>query len=457
MLVDRNSSVPPEKTRSIWQKARKAIGRAWKSIMHLPSKMIELIGRISKAVSHIFSRAPEKPQSDRPIQAKALPTDPSKTSDDEDEEDLDLTWLFGSEKATPPKKDPLVGMGAVALDESVLVAGLPLDPLSEEQLFSDEYLLIQGVMEPARQLLQGLRKHPEMVDEIDSATRELGGEYETLRQFAEEFEPKSLAKRELVRVMAEIEEQMADLGMSFVLGIQDRFQEIDSKKPATIAEYWSSTQELGVVFEELRPFASRFEVSAPGVHELVQGLISSIEQKKSLLDEAFSDQVQGRLKPNPGIRPLGNCLFESIGHQLGRQKDYMKLRRQAVAYLREYLDEYRDGLRDAMTTPQATGSMARYAHSKKGKWEQELTDKLGRNPDLVDRYLDCMENHALWGGTNEIKALSQVLQRPIMVFTNQDGGLWRLDLVAGQSMLADKKPLMLYYNGTDHYQDLISK
>ena len=163
-------------------------------------------------------------------------------------------------------------------------------------------------------------------------------------------------------------------------------------------------------------------------------------------------------------------MFESVRDQLGNKQGQKFYRQQAVRYMREHIEEFREACMDHMSAPQAQGSIARYAKLVAGKdlkdkslkehlaaWATKLEAKLQREPEAIDFYLDCMENFALWGGTNELIALSEVLKVPILVFTRNDAKTWRFDFMAGQLKYSNKPPLMIYYNGGDHYQDLIPR
>jgi len=58
-----------------------------------------------------------------------------------------------------------------------------------------------------------------------------------------------------------------------------------------------------------------------------------------------------------------------------------------------------------------------------------------------------------------VHALSQKLNVQILIFTRQKGGAWRFDAREGvvdcQNKVQDKKVVLLYYNGVNHYQNLI--
>ncbi len=95
-------------------------------------------------------------------------------------------------------------------------------------------------------------------------------------------------------------------------------------------------------------------------------------------------------------------------------------------------------------------------------WEARLEKELKRKPSLIDLYCDCLTNpkNHMWGGHIELSALSEIMTSPIVVFTSFDySDDWTLNGVYGRQFLDNPKypPLLLYYVGGNHYQNLIPK
>lgn len=475
-------------------KEKMTLGYIWKKIMELPSNFMALIFKISHAVKEAFGgstqtasspmppvtvgkkdndkawsldellygtpEAETKQTAEQPAEAKPAVAKPAKAKPAEKKE-----------MADPLKKGGAIGPGpgisAVAGEVGIIgpeanIAGnmdkveSHVSPIMEDKAQPDVWLEIaNGLVTTAKELL---KTKPDTLDEYNDMTQMLNGEYQMLQVWLLDSEETSKGAQQIVRnTIAEIEQKMTELGEAILLPAEKALQDVEEKEAAELQDYLRFTKELNDVMGPLTLFASRFINAAPGVHLRVQGMIQALEQKKTSLDAEMCAQVKLHFKPNTKIKLVGNCMFESVSNQREKNTDnqghYRKL---AVDYMRAHLDDavvggntYREGITDAMQTDEADSTMRSYA--KRGRKKAKFVKS-------VDLYLNCMEKTTLYGGTNELFALSESLKAPIIVFTqNYDGKTWRYDFIAGESKYSDTPPVLLYYNGVNHYQDLISR
>ena len=273
--------------------------------------------------------------------------------------------------------------------------------------------------------------------------------------------------------MLAIENKMTELGNKILLPAQAALNYVGTNKFVEVQDFLSALDHLGRAMEPLKVYATTFKNSAPNIHSRLQKMIENFGEKATLVEQNLCKQVKLKFKPNPEIPDLGDCMFDSIKEELKSKKKQDYFRKQAVAYIRENKEDIfvQDRVEDAMASTQARSSIVRYAKSQSGlkesstdeqhlnAWKNKLQKKLNlksdQKPSDIDLYCDCMENHSLWGGTNELFALSEKLKVPILVFAPNKLNTWRLDFVTGRPQYNDKPPLLLYYNGVNHYQNLI--
>lgn len=486
------------------EKKHSFFGYIWKKIMEVSAALYALIARIGNAVKSILSPS-EKPQStlikiEATVEQKGnkggpavdvfaktlaegqcsskegqvVPNDEQVVPDKEKEE---ADQAASGDASNLPNKsgfnvesDPFLNMGVLAPDNEVYKPEMIPVPLKE---VNDDF----GIANELTTIVYGLLEQvPDSWHNLEALIQQLNIERGTLELNEHDLKgilPGEAQKLELA--IQAIDKKMVELGNAIYLKAQAAIEELDKRKPENLHDYLVLVHELTDLFGAIQPFAFAFEhVASEGAHLLIQGMITALEMKKHALDAAMCQFAQAKYKPNHGIGLIGNCLFESIGHQLGNQEGQKEYRELAVKYLRANLktmiggefQTFEEGILDAMKTEQGDEGMKLYAESLAEsdseltaiqQWAKRLEEKLGRKVNQFDFYFDCMENHTFWGGSNEILALSEMLKRPILVFTNAGGGEWVFDLMAGTSKYGDKAPILLYFNGINHYQDLISK
>lgn len=370
--------------------------------------------------------------------------------------------------------------------------------------------IAQGLVQSAKKSLkQWDGKRPSSLEGLQFVTRDLEEKYKNLakllyeyaglptgadvkesQKHAEMYPVEKLllkyaglpgAQEEFHQTFQAIQEKMTELGpdvMQQLLPSEKIIQEVEATIPAELQDYHRLTERLEEANVPLRVFVSRFEYIVPSIHERIQGMNKAIYDKKTALDAEMCAQIRMNYRPNPRIPGEGNCQFHSIRDLLGNKEKQQHYRKLAVDYIRQHLDDdfvagfqtYKEAIRTEMRSKHAQQSMTMYMKKLGGKalqnksrsallqaWYEQLEKKLGRVPEEHDFYLDCMENHNLWGDTLTVLALSEQLKMPILILTRVDSRTWRFDSCAGRTKFGDKPPLLLYYNGVNHYQDLIPK
>lgn len=376
--------------------------------------------------------------------------------------------------------------------------GSIVSPIKEDKAQRDEWLDIANDVVSIAKV--NLKTKPKTHAENDHTTKVLDREYKMLKDWLLSNKDTSEGAKLIVRTTIEaIEEKMTELGEAILSSAVEALQDIEAENAAELQDYLRLTNELNDVIEPLTVFASRFENTAPIAHYRVQEMIQALERKKTSLDTEMCAQVKLHFKPNSKIKHVGNCMFESVSNQREKKTENQGLyRKRAVDYIRAHLDDaavygitYRDSIIDAMFRDEALSKLQSRAgrngdlrkavdslieckknieECKKKIRKEGRTDELARElhelelaserlrAPLVNLYLACMEKTTIYGGTNELLALSESLKAPIILFTqNDDGKTWRYDFIAGETKYSDTPPVLLYYNGVNHYQDLISR
>lgn len=256
----------------------------------------------------------------------------------------------------------------------------------------------------------------------------------------------------------ELDKEIFDTVEGIVKPGQNLLQDIEKKKLDTWQEYLIAIEEIENVLTALNVYNSKFE-NLPRAHALVKTTLKNLADKTSALEEEMCAKMKEKYKPNPKIGIKGDCLFESIEDNLKSKKIPKYYRELAADHIRKNAEKFKTGVLDAMATKQGKSRIHAYLQDQKGVkvWKKKMEGKIGKEPTKIDLYCDCLENSNLWGGTNEIFALSMILEVPIIVFTRQNALKWRLDVKEGQSSLKNKAPILLYYNGESHYQNLIPR
>jgi OTU-like cysteine protease len=236
-------------------------------------------------------------------------------------------------------------------------------------------------------------------------------------------------------------------------------KEIEEAAPDELKDYFTLTNRLDQEFASLKKFAGIFEQASHEAHRLVQSMMKAIEDKKTSLDKEMCAKVKKNFKPNPKTPADGSCLFWSIDDQAKTNLGARHYRKVAAEYIRNHPQDFEAGVYDVMNLAgEPKRKFDQYTRIQGGKdaWTKKLQKKLNRPPTEIDFYTDCLQNFPLWGGGNELQALSEELKATILVFTRENAVSWRIDLMAGQSKYPDKI-YKIYYNGSVHYQSLIKQ
>ncbi|MDP1607993.1 MAG: hypothetical protein Q8L98_01620 [Chlamydiales bacterium] len=130
-------------------------------------------------------------------------------------------------------------------------------------------------------------------------------------------------------------------------------------------------------------------------------------------------------------RQAGDCLFANISPQLNEDLSSDQLRRDLVEYMRDHSDVY-SHLPDYKVEP----------HLLKGDGREALSFS------NWDEYLDCMSTPTVWATDIELGALSNMLQAPVVVFT--DG---KNPKVYNRDFLSE--PLFIHHSNSVHFQSCV--
>lgn len=139
------------------------------------------------------------------------------------------------------------------------------------------------------------------------------------------------------------------------------------------------------------------------------------------------ESLELQLKPESleikEIQSDGNCLYRAVAAQIGGGKDYTEIRRLCADVLKENEDEFAPfcELSETVTT--------------------------------FDQYIERVRNSSDWGGHLELRALSQGLKRPIVVYAAA-----KPKVVMGED--SDAASILLsyhlhYYSLGEHYNQVV--
>lgn len=264
---------------------------------------------------------------------------------------------------------------------------------------------------------------------------------------------------DIPEVMKELDKEIFDTAAGIVKPAQDLLKEVQGKKLVTLEDYLNAIELIELELANLTVHASQFE-TLPKAHSLVQITLKTLGNVTRALEEELCDKMMKQFKPNQKIGIEGDCLFEAIEDILKKRKKPKYYRELAADHIRKNAKKFKTGVLDAMASNQGKSRINTYIlneHKDVDSWKKKAEEKLGKEPSKIDLYCDCLENTNLWGGLNELIALSTILEVPILVFTKKNALKWRLDVKEGRSKFKDKTHVLLYYNGDDHYSNLIPK
>jgi hypothetical protein len=133
----------------------------------------------------------------------------------------------------------------------------------------------------------------------------------------------------------------------------------------------------------------------------------------------------------------GNCMFHALSRGLSGAdaRSAAQLRADAVAYMRSHLSDALYPSNNDPTTLQQWIEWAGYPNA--------------------GTYLDALARNGTWGQSLELASLSQVLRRPIGVYTSQ-GSTCRLvaEFQPNEADAKSREALYVLYVGSNHYMAL---
>jgi hypothetical protein len=495
---------------NIWEKIEKYLGRTWKTIHRLPTCLYKTMVLIKNLISEsrIFSscdstsgemskNVKKEKVPDLTFVLKVQKQNEWQSEQQIEENEIDLADLLGdvedqedpieNQPDTPSKpssnldfaKDPLKSLGALTPQAKVQLEDQAPSNIQQIKLENEQGQLelvekeilsnVQDLVENAQILLSQMKEQRAGTLQDDrEKVQKLNDEAEVLELYAKEFEKSSpeahrliqKTLQELEKMIVTVEKRMFNKVRRFYIRpAQTSLRQ--KEKLIKLEDYLKLVERLNEKVEPLKAFQSQFERHLPNGHRLVQKTRAKLEERVTELEREMCDFMKNNYQPNRAIPGDGNCLFWSVGNLLSPKSDQKHYRQLAADYIRSHRPEFDEGIKDVMQySAQAQGVLRAYEKVQGGReaWQKNLTTKLKQEPTDIDFYCDCLENSTLWGGVNELFALSEQLKVPIMVFTLQNNGKdWRYDLKIGQDKFKDTPPVLLYYNGNSHYQSLIPR
>jgi hypothetical protein len=503
----------------LWQGTGQAFGHVWKIIHQLPHQLYQIILTIRDVIARClgFHSHQDSNATTIPI-SPAHTVNPAQTSPDETkeepvemqdkdaanlEEEADLFSalentqdpafsVLAKESPIPLKikdptslilEDPLGSMGAAAPVLNRTIDDLPNEDALKrvrqtKEIELDNEILgeVKQLVQPAQELLKSIANEPpttlqaylNLREQLEDNLISLKGDSST---FIEIEEAHALIQEVLVALQEKInilDEKLCSEARNLTQPGLDLLKKIGNNKQRTLQAYLDLRDQLEDALAPLKDCASTF-IMVEEAHRLIQTTNVKLERKVQILERELCALVKNQYRPNPRVPTDGHCLFWSIKYHLKSQEGFRYYRKLAADFIRNHPQDFEEGVCDTLKSSQPVRDrINQYVGRQGGKveWMAKLEKKLGRKPTTIDRYCDCLENSSLWGGVNELLALlgletgnagdEGAIQMPILLFTAQKDKTWRIDLVKG-TKFKDKKPLLLYYNGINHYQNLISR
>lgn len=257
-------------------------------------------------------------------------------------------------------------------------------------------------------------------------------------------------------------------------------QQISCKTPKDFIEMRKFLQNLHNELSEIRGYFLSHEniLSSEELHILLHSSSNLLNELEFLLEgnvDALQYCIHNTLEPIETSDET-NCLFDSLKSQVEGKPAPQKLRRLTIQYLKENREKYEDDVLQNMSLNDEMQEAYHYYLNKIGRklmhnsfgYKKEeipnieqsflietgkkeidriLEEELKRTPDNFDRYCHWMELEEQSASELEIDAISQELQRPILIFS---GEKLFLEKILNENFSGD--PLFLYHSKDNLYQ-----
>ena len=165
------------------------------------------------------------------------------------------------------------------------------------------------------------------------------------------------------------------------------------------------------------PNHRRHTFAATAVTEITNDMIADNKFRKRMRKKGFKII---------DINADGNCLFRAVAHQIYYDVEkHIELRRQCVKHLKNHYDRFKVFC---------------------------CTD--------FNSYLDDIALPGVWGDDVEIKALEEILDRIIIIYSSEydDEELYPLNINFDEELLLqDISPIILSYHGNNHFNSVYKK
>lgn len=241
-------------------------------------------------------------------------------------------------------------------------------------------------------------------------------------------------------VFAEDGDLSLNTALELTKNARDLMQKVRTTKAATIDDFLHQIHALDEAKGELIPYASRFEGQSARAHLHIQNTMSDLSALNDYIQRLMGSFVQANYYPDAGVPVDGNCLFWSISRQLNNGKSQAEMRKAAVESMKQHRPVLEEDIQFTLSDK-----------------VEGLFSRLFKRSMSFEGYCDLIEKTKKWGGQLELKALSLAEKRPVIVMGKHRQNEWKVDLLYGFDQFPGVEPLLLYYSGESHYQNLVRK
>ena len=200
-----------------------------------------------------------------------------------------------------------------------------------------------------------------------------------------------------------------------------------------------------------------------GYFSKVEGALESINRRLQLFVE---DQLEPVITENDG-----NCLYLSFAKQLNLSPD--ECRQKIIQHMKENKSKYQTAVESLMKYDEALQMKYKKFIEKIGETivdnphstpekklrehgqfalEEYLKIKLKKEPEPFDYYCFWMTQDLSWGGAPEISAMSDLLERPVLIFRDSPKQGYLFNHIYNENHAGN--PLILHQKQDHHFQPL---
>ncbi len=246
-------------------------------------------------------------------------------------------------------------------------------------------------------------------------------------------------------------------GKVVVWAIRRITQETAGETPEEDAERVAEEEEAEEVSEiEEEPGPSEMEGGAP----IIRGT------KLTIYDPNTNDEKEARLINVPGE---GDCMFISLeiaafGKEKSDTRNGIWMRTKIIDKMREILSadtvEAKEMYENIRLNIDNLSPNVKEEASKEisgDLYSSASSDTTHTYAERVEGYLKWMSRKKVWGTQIELGIASTLLERPIYVYQTDTKTKKARAYSIGNNIYPSKRPVMVWYNGTNHYKAVLDK